>query len=81
MCLAVPAKIVSIEENVAKVDVMGMESSVNIQLIEEPKAGEYILVHAGCAIQRIDSNHFEDLQSIFQAILEEDYNYEEPRID
>lgn len=81
MCLAVPAKIISLEGNDAKVDIMGIESNVNIQLIEEPKAGEYVLIHAGCAIQRIDSNYFEDLQRIFQKILEEDLNYEEPKND
>jgi hydrogenase expression/formation protein HypC len=71
MCLAIPARIVDIKEYSAKVDIMGVESEVNIQLIEDAKAGEYVLVHAGCAIQKIDTDYFEYLQEIFQSMLEE----------
>jgi hydrogenase expression/formation protein HypC len=71
MCLAIPARIVEIKEYCAKVDIMGVESEVNIQLIEDAKAGEYVLVHAGCAIQKIDTDYFEYLQEIFQSMLEE----------
>jgi hydrogenase expression/formation protein HypC len=71
MCLAIPAKIVDIKEYSAKVDIMGVESEVNIQLIEDARAGDYVLVHAGCAIQKIDTEYFEYLQEIFQSMLEE----------
>ena len=70
MCLTVPAKIIGVKEYTAIVDIMGIESKVNIQLIENPKVGDYILVHAGCAIQRIDTDYFEELQEIFQSMLE-----------
>lgn len=70
MCLAVPAQIIVLEEYSAIIDIMGIESKVNAQLIEEPKVGDYILVHAGCAIQKIDTDYFEELQKIFQSILE-----------
>lgn len=69
MCLAVPAQIMDINNYSATIDIMGLESTVNIQLIEEPKVGDYILVHAGCAIQKIDKYYFEELQEIFQSIL------------
>ena len=70
MCLAIPAQIKYIEKYNAKVDIMGVESEVNIQLIEAPKVGDYILVHAGCAIQRIDSDYFEYLQEVFKEMME-----------
>ena len=70
MCLAVPAQIIGLEEYSAIIDIMGIESKVNAQLIEEPKVGDYILVHAGCAIQKIDTDYFEELQKIFQSILD-----------
>ena len=69
MCLAVPAQIIGLEEYSAIIDIMGIESKVNAQLIEEPKIGDYILVHAGCAIQKIDTDYFEELQKIFQSML------------
>jgi hydrogenase expression/formation protein HypC len=70
MCLAIPAQIIALEKYSAKVDIMGVEGEVNIQLIEEPKVGDYILVHAGCAIQSIDSEYFDYLQKVFQEVTE-----------
>jgi hydrogenase expression/formation protein HypC len=70
MCLAIPAQIIALEKYSAKVDIMGVEGEVNIQLIEEPKVGDYILVHAGCAIQGIDSEYFDYLQKVFQEVIE-----------
>jgi len=69
MCLAVPAQIKDIDNYSATIDIMGLESKINVQLIEEPKVGDYVLVHAGCAIQKIDKYYFEELQKIFQSIL------------
>lgn len=71
MCLAIPAQIIALERYSGKVDIMGVEGEVNIELIEEPKVGDYILVHAGCAIQSIDSEYFDYLQKIFQEIINE----------
>ena len=69
MCLAIPAKVRDIDSYSEIIDIMGLESRINIQLIEELKVGDYVLVHAGCAIQKIDKDYFEELQSIFQSIL------------
>ena len=54
MCLAIPAKVVTIDESVAKVDMMGNERLVSILLVPEVQIGEYVLVHAGFAISIID---------------------------
>ncbi|AJG99956.1 hydrogenase assembly protein HypC [Clostridium beijerinckii] len=69
MCLAIPAQVRDIDSYSAIIDIMGLESRINIQLIEELKVGDYVLVHAGCAIQKIDKDYFEELQRIFQSIL------------
>ena len=54
MCLAVPSKIISIDHDVATIDVYGARKEVNIMLLpEEPQLGDYVLVHAGFAIQTI----------------------------
>jgi hydrogenase expression/formation protein HypC len=50
MCLAVPGKIVSIDCNYALVDFKGNTIRVNIGIVE-PNVGDYVLVHAGCAIE------------------------------
>lgn len=69
MCLAIPAQIMDIDNYSAIIDIMGLESKINVQLIEELKVGDYVLVHAGCAIQKIDKYYFEELQKIFKSIL------------
>jgi hydrogenase expression/formation protein HypC len=71
MCLAIPAIIKKVEQYCAKIDIMGIESEVNIQLIDNPKAGDYVLVHAGCAIQKIDTSYFNYLLDTYKSILEE----------
>ncbi len=70
MCLAIPGKILWTDKISAVVDIMGIENTVNIQLIENPKIGDYILIHAGCAIQIINSEHFTFLQEVLSEILD-----------
>jgi len=54
MCLAIPSKIIKIEDNVATIDVEGVKRKVSLLLLEDAMVGEYVIVHAGFAIQRID---------------------------
>ncbi len=54
MCLAIPSKIISISNDVATIDVYGARKDVSILLLPDvPKIGDYVLVHAGFAIQNI----------------------------
>ncbi|MDA8226210.1 MAG: HypC/HybG/HupF family hydrogenase formation chaperone [Desulfitobacterium hafniense] len=54
MCLAIPAKVVSLDEMIATVDMMGNERKVGTHLVPELAVGQYVLVHAGFAIEIID---------------------------
>jgi len=54
MCLAIPSKIVKIEDNIGIIDVEGVQKEVSLLLIEDPRIGDYVIVHAGFAIQKID---------------------------
>lgn len=55
MCLAVPSKIIQINNLLAVVDVYGARKEVSLVLLpEDAVVGEYVLVHAGFAIQKID---------------------------
>lgn len=53
MCLSVPARIISIEGNMAEVSVGGTIFRAGLQLIENAMPGDYVLLHAGFAIQKI----------------------------
>lgn len=66
MCLAVPAQITKIENHHAFVDTMGFAHRVNIQLIEDVILGDYVLVHAGFAIQKIDTDQYNELKNIIK---------------
>jgi len=65
MCLAIPAKVVTITGAIAKVDMMGNERVVSIDLVPEVKLGEYVLVHAGFAIEIIDDESAQETEELF----------------
>ena len=55
MCLAIPAKIVELEDdNLAKVDILGVSRTVSVDLTPQAQVGDYVLVHAGFAIEVVD---------------------------
>ncbi len=66
MCLAIPSKIVKINEMIATVDVYGARRDINLMLLpEEVGIGDYVLVHAGFALQKVDQDiALESLQLI-----------------
>ncbi len=69
MCLAIPSKIVKIENNVATIDVDGVRREASLLLLEDPKVGEYVIVHAGFAINKINEEHaLESLKLLREAV-------------
>lgn len=55
MCIAIPSKVVAIKDKMATIDVSGVRRDVSLLLLpEEAAVGDFVLVHAGFAIQRID---------------------------
>lgn len=54
MCLAVPAKVIERKDMMATVEVDGIRRDISMMLLPEAKQGDYILMHAGFAIQIID---------------------------
>ena len=65
MCIAIPGKIISIEGMKAKTDFNGNIVDVNVGLID-PMVGDYVLVHAGCAIEVMSKEKAQDLIDIFK---------------
>ena len=76
MCLAIPGKIISIEadEQHAMVDYgQGTSRKVNITLVEA-SIGDYVLVHAGFAIEVLDKEEAQKTLAIFQEMLSQEEN-------
>ena len=70
MCLAIPSKIIEINNDLGIVDVDGVKKEVALHLIEDPKVGDYVIVHAGFAINRIDENEALETLKVFKEIAE-----------
>ena len=71
MCLAVPGKIVSIDESnpelkMAKVNFSGVSREVCIQWLDDVKIGDYVLVHVGFALNKIDEKDAEETLRILR---------------
>jgi hydrogenase expression/formation protein HypC len=69
MCLAVPAEIKAIEGHSATVDYGGVSRKANISLVDA-KVGDYVIVHAGYAIEVLDKEEAEKTLEIFREMLD-----------
>ncbi len=76
MCLAIPACIVEIEEGgLATVDILGVTRSISIDLTPQVKEGDFVLVHAGFAIEIVDAEYAQETIELikeFPELAEED---------
>lgn len=71
MCVAIPGKIVEIYDNECIVDFEKIKKKVNILLIEDVKIGDYVLVHAGCAIEKVNKEEALETLEFFKMISNE----------
>ena len=59
MCIGVPVKIVEVSGSEALVELNGVQKKINIDLVPQGKKGDYVLLHAGCAIQKVNRKEAE----------------------
>lgn len=71
MCIAVPGKVIEVYEYEALVDFAGMEKVINTFFIEEVNIGDYVLVHVGCAVEKISEELALETMEIFNSIIGE----------
>ncbi|MGA1839411.1 MAG: HypC/HybG/HupF family hydrogenase formation chaperone [bacterium] len=70
MCLAIPMEVVKIENYNAWVSVGDIQKEVRLELIDEmPQVGDYVLVHAGFALHRIDEKTAIETLKLFEELL------------
>ena len=76
MCLSIPSKVISIDENnFAIVDTMGVRRGVSLDLIVEPVAvGDYVLIHVGFAMEKIDTQYALESLKIYEQIADDMQN-------
>lgn len=84
MCLSIPSKIKSIDEemNMCVVDTMGVERSASLDLIDqEVKVGDYVLLHIGFAMNKIDEEDALESLKIYREIIDKMEEEERERED
>jgi len=71
MCLAIPAKIIKINKNIAEVESLGVKKEIDISLTPDAKKGNFVIVHAGFAIQIIEKKDAVTIQNYWKEFLGE----------
>ncbi len=72
MCLSIPAKVLSIEGDMAKVAVGETICNASLQIVEDIQVGDYILLHTGFALQKLSKEEAEETFRLFEEL--EDLN-------
>lgn len=70
MCLAIPAQVLEIKGYEAVLDFGGVKRKANVSLLEDVKIGDYVIVHVGFAIQKLDKKEAEESLKYWKEILE-----------
>ena len=65
MCIAIPVKLISIEENIGWVEIGNTRRKVSLILLPDAKIGDYILMHAGFAISKVEE---EEVKKLFDLL-------------
>ena len=66
MCLAVPGKIIEIIDSLATVEVRGVKRQASLMLLPDAKVGDYVLIHAGFAMEIIDQQAAEEADALWR---------------
>jgi len=66
MCLSIPAKVERIEGDMAVVTVGGTEYDASLQMVDDVKIGDYILLHTGFALQKISEEEALETLKVFE---------------
>ena len=72
MCLSIPSKVISINGNKAVVSVGGTEYEASLQLLDDVKINDYVLLHTGFAIQKISAEEAQETLNLIRKLGEID---------
>jgi len=68
MCLAIPAKLVEKKGIQGLAEIGGVKREVDLRMLEDVKVGDYIIIHAGFAIQKLDTEEAEETLEMLREI-------------
>jgi hydrogenase expression/formation protein HypC len=70
MCLAIPGKVIKVFGKTAEVEILGTKREVSIDLVRNVKEGEFLLIHTGCAIDKLDEDEAKKTIDLFKELEE-----------
>ena len=71
MCLGIPAKVIQIEESkLGKVDYLGTKIKTNLTLLEDVEVGDWVIVHAGFAISKLNEEEAKETFSLLKEMVD-----------
>jgi hydrogenase expression/formation protein HypC len=70
MCLAIPMKLIKIEGNKGLVELSGVKKEISLALLGEVEIGDYLIIHAGFAIERLNEEEAKKTLAIWEEIAE-----------
>jgi hydrogenase expression/formation protein HypC len=73
MCIAIPMRLIEIDGTIAVAEVDGVTRQVRLDLLPEAVLGDYVLIHAGLAIARVDAEHAAETLSLIRNLVDEVY--------
>ena len=68
MCLAVPARVVALDRELATVELDGVRQQVSLALVDDVDIGDYLLIHVGYALQRLSEAEAKQTLAMFDAL-------------
>ena len=68
MCVGIPAEIISIDGEMAEVSIGGTIVKASLQLLEDPKIGEFVLLHSGFAIERLSKEEADETMRLLHEL-------------
>ncbi|MCK4359974.1 MAG: HypC/HybG/HupF family hydrogenase formation chaperone [Candidatus Cloacimonetes bacterium] len=71
MCLAVPYKIISKQDIKAIADVLGVQKEIDIRILDDVEVNDYVLVHAGFAIQKMNQEEAQETLKLLNELCQE----------
>ncbi len=70
MCLGIPAKVLERNESAAVVELGGVRREISVMLIDDVSVGDWVIVHAGFAIEKLSESEAEQTLALFREIVD-----------
>jgi len=72
MCLGIPMKVIKINDGLGVVEIGGVKREISLQLVEDIRIGDYVIIHAGFAIQKLNEEEAEETLSLLRELAGEE---------